>query len=82
MLTDHPFNNVTDNVFQKMGMNLHQRPDHPLCILKDAIHAYFDKNYPGTFNKFDNLYPVVTTRAVGHVEVARRFCLWNNDGCV
>lgn len=67
VLTNHPFNNVTDNVFQKMGMNLHQRPDHPLGILKDAIYAYFDQHFPGTYNKFDDLYPVVSTRAVSRL---------------
>lgn len=63
MLTDHPFNNVPDSVFQKMGMNLHQRPDHPLCILKDAIYAYFEQRSPGTFKSFDSLYPVVSAKA-------------------
>jgi len=66
VLTDHPFNNVPDSVFQKMGMNLHQRPDHPLCILKDAIYAYFEQRSPGTFKSFDSLYPVVSAKAVGH----------------
>ena len=65
VLTDHPFNNVPDSVFQKMGMNLHQRPDHPLCILKDAIYSYFDQQFPGVYRTFDGLYPVVSTRAVG-----------------
>lgn len=55
---------MSDSVFQKMGMNLHQRPDHPLCILKDAIYTYFDKEFPSTYKKFDSLYPVVSTRAV------------------
>ncbi len=64
VLTDHPFNNVPDSVFQKMGVNLHQRPDHPLCILKDAIYSYFDQQFPGVYRTFDSLYPVVSTRAV------------------
>lgn len=63
-MTDHPFNNVPDSVFQKMGMNLHQRPDHPLCILKTAIYTYFDQQFPGVYRTFDSLYPVVSTTAV------------------
>jgi phenylalanyl-tRNA synthetase alpha chain len=64
VITGHPYNNVTENIFQKIGANLHQRPDHPLCIIKNAIYAYFDEQHPGKFQKFDNLYPVVTAKAV------------------
>ena len=65
MLTNHPFNNVTENIFQKLGANLHLRPDHPLSILKEAIYAYFDSKQPDLWRKFDDLRPVVTTKAVG-----------------
>lgn len=64
VITDHPYNNVPENVFTKLGVNLHQRPDHPLGILKDAIYSYFDQRLPGVFQKFDDLYPVVSTKAV------------------
>lgn len=56
-------NNVTDYIYEKIGINLHQQKDHPIGIIKQAIYDYFDKNYPGKFNKFDDLYPVVTTVA-------------------
>ena len=64
VITDHPYNNVPENVFQKLGVNLHLRPDHPLGILKDAIYSYFDQQFPGVYKKFDDLYPVVSTQAV------------------
>ena len=65
MLTSHPFNNVTENIFAKIGANLHRRPDHPICIIKEAIYAFFDERCPGVFTKFDDLHPVVSARAVG-----------------
>jgi hypothetical protein len=34
-----------------------------LLLWVQAIYDYFDKSYPGVFSKFDDLYPVVTTRA-------------------
>lgn len=64
VLTSHPFNNVTENIFAKIGANLHRRPDHPICIIKEAIYAFFDERHPGVFNKLDDLYPVVTAKAV------------------
>lgn len=64
VITDHPYNNVPENVFKKLGVNLHLRPDHPLGILKDAIYSYFDQQFPGVYQKFDDLYPVVSTKAV------------------
>ncbi|KAK9785254.1 hypothetical protein WJX73_001244 [Symbiochloris irregularis] len=63
VLTSDPYNNVTENIFSKIGANLHLRPDHPLCILKEAIYTYFDDVQPGLWRKFDDLKPVVTTKA-------------------
>lgn len=37
MITSHPYNNVTDSIFQKIGVNLHQQPSHPLGILKARL---------------------------------------------
>lgn len=34
VITAHPYNNVTESIFQKIGVNLHQQPNHPLGILK------------------------------------------------
>ncbi len=64
VLTGHPFNNVTENIFGKIGANLHRRTDHPICIIKEAIYAFFDAQRPGAYAKFDDLHPVVSAIAV------------------
>ena len=87
MLTSHPFNNVTENIFAKIGANLHRRPDHPICIIKEAIYAFFDERCPGVFTKFDDLHPVVSARAVGlpsltsALPTMRRASLMINPAC-
>jgi phenylalanyl-tRNA synthetase alpha chain len=63
VITDDPNNNVSDYIYSKMGVNLHQQPNHPIGIIKQAIYAYFDAQQPGVFKKFDDLYPIVTTTA-------------------
>lgn len=62
VITDHPQNNVTDTIFQKLGVNLHHRKDHPLGIIKEAIFQYFEQKTPGKFKFFEDLYPVVTAK--------------------
>ena len=62
IITADPKNNVTDNIFQKLGVNLHHRKDHPLGIIKGAIFQYFEESAPGKFKLFEDLYPVVTTK--------------------
>ena len=63
VITSHPSCNVPDSVYDKMGSNLHRRPDHPICIIKEAIYEYFDslEAAAGTsqFKKFDDLPCVV-----------------------
>lgn len=63
VITEDPSNNVTDNIFEKIGANLHHIPTHPLGIIKEAIYGYFDRHYPDTFVKFDDLHPVVKATA-------------------
>jgi hypothetical protein len=121
VITGQEGNNVSDYIYQKMGANLHQQPDHPIGIIKQvraeqpaasiacsivgcrtvqactgacvwapcqlcctrwlaadpccckavcafsislqAIYEYFDTRYPGQFNKFDDLNPLVSTKA-------------------
>lgn len=59
---DVPENNVTEYIYDKIGANLHRKPEHPLCILKSAIMDYFDESYgEGNFTMFDDLCPVVST---------------------
>jgi hypothetical protein len=61
---DDPTNNVPDNIFSKLGMQLHRRDQHPLGIIKNAIYDYFDTNYSNKFNKFDDLCPIVSLKQV------------------
>ncbi len=61
VITGHPSNNVPESVYEKMGSNLHRRPDHPICIIKEAIYEYFDALEAAgkSFKKFDDLPCVV-----------------------
>ncbi|XAR59403.1 Phenylalanine--tRNA ligase [Bertholletia excelsa] len=63
VVRDDPTNNVPDTIFSKIGLQLHRRDQHPLGILKNAIYNYFDINYPNTFDKFDDLCPIVSVKA-------------------
>ncbi|GAV74689.1 tRNA-synt_2d domain-containing protein/FDX-ACB domain-containing protein [Cephalotus follicularis] len=62
VVRDDPTNNVPDNIFSKLGMQLHRRNQHPLGILKNAIYEYFDNNYSNKFDKFDDLSPLVSVK--------------------
>ncbi|XP_027348949.1 phenylalanine--tRNA ligase, chloroplastic/mitochondrial isoform X2 [Abrus precatorius] len=62
VVRDDPTNNVPDNIFSKLGVQLHRRDQHPLGILKNAIYEYFDTNYSNKFNKFDDLCPIVSVK--------------------
>lgn len=63
IIPSDPANNVSDYIFEKIGENLHHKPDHPIGIIKQAIYDYFDQLQPGVFIKLDDLHPVVTTTA-------------------
>ncbi|OVA13421.1 Phenylalanyl-tRNA synthetase [Macleaya cordata] len=63
VVRDDPTNNVPDSIFSKLGLQLHRRDQHPLGILKNAIYNYFDANYSAKFVKFDDLCPIVSTKA-------------------
>lgn len=63
-MRDDPTNNVPDNIFSKLGMQLHRRDNHPLGILKNEIYNYFDTNYSNKFDKFDDLSPIVSVKEV------------------
>lgn len=64
IVKDDPTNNVPDSIFSKLGVQLHRRDQHPLGILKNAIYDYFDTNYANKFDKFDDLSPLVSVKAV------------------
>lgn len=63
VITSDPHNNITESIFQKIGVNLHLQEDHPIGIIKSAIYDYFDCQHPGAFTKYDDLHPVVSARA-------------------
>lgn len=64
VITGDPANNVTDHIFEKIGYNLHKRPDHPLGIIKAVIGEYFDDKFgAGVFTQYDDQYPIVSTYA-------------------
>ncbi|KAL3523122.1 hypothetical protein ACH5RR_015956 [Cinchona calisaya] len=62
IVRDDPTNNVPDTIFSELGMQLHNRDQHPIGILKNAIYDYFDTNYPNKFDKFDYLFPLVSVK--------------------
>ena len=68
---DDPTNNVPDTIFSKIGLQLHRRDNHPLGILKNTIYDYFDKNFTGQFDKFDDLCPLVSVKQVWGTN-----CMW------
>ena len=82
MITDHPFNNVTENIFTKIGANLHRRPDHPICIIKEAIYSFFDERHPGVFRKLDDLHPVVSAYAVRVLMLCQQAKVVRAAGCM
>lgn len=43
VLTSDPANNVSDLIYEKIGVNLHLQSGHPLCTIKKAIQDYFDQ---------------------------------------
>ena len=61
-LQGYPLNaaecNVSTNIAERVGMNLHRRPNHPLAILQKKILEYWT---PQNFILFDNLSPIVST---------------------
>uniref|UniRef100_A0A8C1VRI3 phenylalanine--tRNA ligase n=1 Tax=Cyprinus carpio TaxID=7962 RepID=A0A8C1VRI3_CYPCA len=57
--------NVTAKILSKVGCQLHNRPHHPLWLIKEHIKDHFYRSYIGRtgnplFSVHDNLSPVVT----------------------
>lgn len=61
LVKDHPKNNISPAVADRIGRNLHQLPNHPLNIIKKRIEDYFVKRNDGAveFSIFDDLAPLV-----------------------
>jgi phenylalanyl-tRNA synthetase alpha chain len=55
--------NIPASIRRYVGMNLHRRANHPLCIVKERIERWFDKHYADqsvTFDLFDDIDPYVS----------------------
>ncbi|CAG9463419.1 unnamed protein product [Pedinophyceae sp. YPF-701] len=63
VITGKPDCNVTESIFDRIGTDLHRKPDHPLGIIKGVIYDFFEQKHPGMFNTFDSLRPVVSAKA-------------------
>lgn len=63
LITGRPDNNVTEHIVEKLGAQLHLQENHPLSILRSAIEEWFAKEHEGKFRCFNDLPPLVTTKA-------------------
>lgn len=50
--------NIPPSILNKIGIDLHNRPAHPLCIVKQLVFNYFQG-----YQKFDTLSPKVSVTA-------------------
>ena len=48
--------NIPEKVWDKIGVNLHNVPNHPLNIIKEKIYCIFEG-----FETYDNISPIVST---------------------
>jgi phenylalanyl-tRNA synthetase alpha chain len=50
--------NIPDQIQKKVGKNLHNQENHPICILKNHIYKFFESQSIA-FDKFDSFEPIV-----------------------
>ena len=43
--TASTFCNIPDSIRRYVGANLHREPNHPLCIVRERIEAWFGEHY-------------------------------------
>lgn len=60
------YTNVTPKILSYVGINNHNRPNHPLCLFKNRIVDFIYNNFKGRtgnpiFSIYDNINPVVST---------------------
>lgn len=53
------FSNISPSIESKLNKKLHLNPSHPIGIIKDLVHGYFD-SMERKFEKYDNFNPIVT----------------------
>lgn len=61
-LLSHPDCNITHDIAQRVGKNLHLQPNHPINIIKERIESYWKSRIRG-IKMFDNLHPLVSTQS-------------------
>ncbi|XP_033110989.1 phenylalanine--tRNA ligase, mitochondrial-like [Anneissia japonica] len=58
---------LTPNIIEKVGCNLHNQQNHPLCLIKQCITNFFYKQFTRLgnplFSVYDNISPIVTVSA-------------------
>ena len=52
--------NIPPSVLNKVGLNLHNRPSHPIQIVKQLVFEYFKANVSTDYKTFDDLPPKVS----------------------
>ena len=54
--------NIPANVWQRIGANLHQRPDHPIGILKSLVENVMRGRTGDNFEIYDDFSPVCSVK--------------------
>jgi phenylalanyl-tRNA synthetase alpha subunit len=88
-LLSHPDCNITLDIAQRVGKNLHLQPKHPINIIKERIESYWKSRIRG-IEMFDNLHPLVSTQSnfdsllidEGHVSRSRSDTYYYNHNTV
>lgn len=60
---DIEFNNITPSIAKHLGRGLLHRKGHPLATMKQLIFDSFKRQFPDRLKTFDDLHPVVATKA-------------------
>lgn len=61
------YTNITPKIQSYVGKNIHNKPHHPLCLVKQRIRQYFDETFRGRsgnviFSMYDNINPIVSVQ--------------------
>ena len=65
--TRDDFTTITPKIISRVGVDLHNTPHHPLCIIKERIRDHFYGSFLNRrgnplFSIYDNLSPIVTVQ--------------------
>ena len=58
---DSSYTNISDSLFNKTNIKLHNKLNHPINIIKCAIYNYFKSSSDINFETFDDLSNIVST---------------------